>query len=570
MHWKISFKNQNKKRASCSDQPEIVLYTTRSHGARYLYECIGAVGWVKSQMSNDSNIGQSIISEKYKIMLLPVGPYIFKLPYRWIKRFISIFKYIIANKTKHKGQSKTKSLYHSVHSGKTATLTYDQTTICIEVFREQILFHGYKFLKSLFNALFLWGKCFSNKKFSPNSFLGLHYQGIHIGDLAASTTLRAHPQLGGSLRACKELFVKLAEAIYICELVNSLSLHENAQNYVIVPEPTYLHAVYQRSLHARGVNILSFLSYKEKYFVVPSDQEFVNPVFASTPIDEVIDPSVINSYMNLRLLDPSQLLDYWVAGKNNNDEKKIYEINGDSIFISNNGLSVVVFLHSFDDAQYYFGLDGFSDIYDWTIFTIDTCLINNNITRVLIKPHPNVDFERYQGDRIALNKLINKYKNKRKITFLGKSSSLIALSKMGKLYGITHHGSVAEELVYLGQPVVASAYAPWTKSFPFLKTWRTIEEYEELITSISFDNWASPSESEREWLFRYIYEYRLKTIELLKIANIDKFVKVFAEKNIEFTNNNDLRWEGEFEAELRELDSNSEIFQELMRELFKE
>ena len=46
------------------------------------------------------------------------------------------------------------------------------------------------------------------------------------------------------------------------------------------------------------------------------------------------------------------------------DFKKFYEINY-------NKFDYIIYAHSFTDAQLVYGNDGFSNVYDWLIFTID-------------------------------------------------------------------------------------------------------------------------------------------------------------------------------------------------------
>ena len=55
----------------------------------------------------------------------------------------------------------------------------------------------------------------------------------------------------------------------------------------------------------------------------------------------------------------------------------------------------------------------------------------------------------------------------KKVIFLNKTSSLIALCKNLKFYGITRCGSVAEEIVYLGQPMIGWANGPGQMNLNF-------------------------------------------------------------------------------------------------------
>lgn len=561
----------NKMKKNYSEQSKLVLYATvKNHES--LFANIEAAIWLskKSRYSKTrENAEQSI-----EIVLLPIGSNFFlarplqslkpivklllgQLPEKWKKRLPAHLQIKRIN---------SQSLYHQVYSGKTVCFTHEKISFRIKLFRERIFQHGLLWLRSKARTYVLWRECFKEKTFIPSYFLGLSYQGVHIGDLAATHTLRVKPELGGSLQACKELFNKLADAIYICDLAKTLSLETKADNYVMVPEPMYLYAVYQRSLHALGAHIITLDSYYTKFLVIPAGQVFSNPQFVLPPEFGVVDTQKVISYMNDRLFKPQKYLWYMLNGVNNNASEMINDIYGGSVNISETGLSVIVFLHSFTDAQYIFGLDGFDDIYHWTIFTIDTCLMNRSIDKVLIKLHPNFGVQGYPGDKVAFDRIFNKYKGNPRVNFIEKSCSLVALSKKGKLYGITHHGSVAEEMVYLKQPVVASAYAHWGFNYPFVKIWKTVKDYKNILKSISRQSWSPPSKVEREWLFRYVHEYRFKQIPISEGSNWVKFAGLLTGEKIEIAPENYCR----FRDRLENLAPNTQIFNDFLNALLQD
>jgi len=478
------------------------------------------------------------------------------LPEKWKKKLPTRFQ------IKRK-QINSQSLFHQVYSGKTVCFTHEKMSFSIKLFRESVFQHGLLWLRSIVRAYGLWRECFKEKTFIPSYFLGLNYQGIHIGDLAASHALRAKPKLGGSLEACKELFNKLVDAIYICDLAKTLRFDTKEENYVMVPEPTYVHAVYQRTLHSLGAHVITGNSYNKKYLATPAGQVFSNPFFVLPPECGVVDTQKVISYMNGRVSKPQKYLWNMFNGVNNNASKMINDMYGESVDISGTGLKVIVFLHSFDDAQYRFGLDGFDDLYHWTIFTIDNCLMNRSIDKVLIKLHPNVNVQEYPGEKVAFNRIFNRYKEKPKVIFLDKSCSLVALSKKGKLYGITHHGSVAEEMVYLKQPVIASAYASWGVNYPFTKIWQTVEEYKNIIKSISKQGWSPPSKAQKEWLFRYVHEYRFKEIPINEKASWMKFAYLQTGEKIEITHENYRR----YNYHMENLAPNTQLFNDFLNVL---
>jgi len=538
----------DKMKKNYSEQSKLVLYTTGTHGADYLFNNIDTAIWL-SKKSGYSKTRESA-EQSIEIVLLPVGSHFFlarplqpikqivksllrQLPEKWKEKLPARLQAFLHKKRIGK-RLNSQSLYHQVYSGKTVCFTHEKMSFSIKYFRESVSKHGLLWLRSKVKSYILWRECFQKNTFIPSYFLGLSYQGVHIGDLAASHTLRVQPKLGGSLQACRELFNKLADAIYICDLAKTLSFNTKAEYYVMVAETTYLHAVYQRSLHALGVHIITE-SYNREFSVIPAGQKFSNPWFVLPPECGVVDIQKVISYMDGRLLKPRKYLRYMFQGVNNNASEIVHDIYGKSVDISETGLTVIVFLHSFSDAQYPFGLDGFNDLYHWAIFTIDNCLMNKSIDKVLIKTHPGIDVQAYPGDKIAFDRIFCKYKSEPRVNFMEKSCSLVALSKKGKLYGITHHGSVAEEMVYLKQPIIASAYAPWGVNYPFVKTWQTVEEYKNILKSISRQGWSPPSEVERAWLFRYIHEYRFKEIPASEKLAWMKFAGLLTREKIEDT-----------------------------------
>ncbi len=560
-----------------SAQSKLVLYTTGTHGADYLFGNIEAAIWL-SKKSGYSKTGESV--EKFiEIVLLPLGSNFFlarslppikqivrsllrQLPEKWKEKLPAHLQALLQKKGIGEKFNR-QSLYHQVYSGKTVCYTYEKMSFSIKFFCESVSKHGLLWLRSKVKSYILWRECFQKNTFIPSYFLGLSYQGIHIGDLAASHIFRSQPKLSGSLQACKGLFNKLADAIYICDLAKTLSFNAKVEYYVMVPELNYLHAVYQRSLHALGAHIITKQSYNKKFSVIPAGQVFSNIRFVLPPECGVVDTQKVISYMSDRLLKPQKYLWYMSVGVNNNSSEIVNDTYGKSVDISETGLSVIVFLHSFDDAQYAFGLDGFDDIFQWTLFTIDNCLMNRSIDKVLIKLHPNVNIQEHRGDKVAFDRIFFKYKSKPRVKFLDKSCSLVALSKKGKLYGITHHSSVAEEMVYLKQPVIASAYAPWGVNYPFVKTWQTVEEYKNILKSISKQGWSSPSEAERAWLFRYVHEYRFKQIPISEKASWMKFAYLQTGEKIEITHENYRRYCDRMEN----LASNTRLFNDFLNVL---
>lgn len=551
---------------------KLILYSTATHGSNHLFKCIEVVAWLCEQDDIKSNYEYDIVSAE--IVMLPVNTitFTFQRIKNDIKRFLNKFllclkiyvgKWVFRKQAIHKKIYTNKIIYKEVYSGNTARFLNGKIECSIKLYREPSYFPVKRWLRSLLLASKLWRTCFKKYEFIPALFLKLNWNEVHIGDLIASHTLRTNPKLGGSLKACRALFINLLHAVDIVELTKDLINDANANIYTATPEPTYLHAVHLRSLVSSGYSAIALHSYDNNEYVIPKGSSYTETLFAPTPSGEEIDLTVIDSYMHDRFFNTAKTLWYMLPGCNNNNSKHVLDLSGEIINIGDCDLTVVIFLHSFDDAQYYYGLNGFDDLYQWTTFTIDNCIANKAIHKVCIKVHPSIDYVEYPGDKIAFNKIYNKYKRKQDVVFLEKQTSLIALVNRGKIYGITHHGSVAEEIVYLGQPVIASNCAPWGNDYPFLKTWSTLGEYCQLIKSISVDRWLPPSEDELECLYKYIYEYRIKTSPIKERFCWLKYAELVNGKDVEDSSENYLK----YVKEMENIRSDSILFNDFMNVL---
>jgi hypothetical protein len=368
----------------------------------------------------------------------------------------------------------------------------------------------------------LFIRCFEKGKFNGTLLLKIRYGSILIGDIVGSSALRLRPYGGGSLSHCKlAVLEQLVDAITFVRYINinlkdCLGDKENAA--VLVREPTYLDAIYTRLLSHYGVGVIDIYRYNSVYRFVHAGKYLP---FHERAIErhqiKLNDDSIAKAvdYLSDRVGDPSRHLKYMKKGLNldtdllDEDRKPIKLIPG--------MISAAVFLHSFDDAQYVFGPDGFADLFEWTEFTIKTLLSNPKIGKVLIKSHPNVDYRNYPGDKKAIQRLKKMFPVSDKLAWVNSCSGPRSFKNAGDFIGITHHGSIAEELVILGIPVIASICAPWRDQYHFVRIWRSPDQYRALLQKNPSD--FSVNEEERLQLFDYVCEARLSA----NITNQDRW-----------------------------------------------
>lgn len=372
-------------------------------------------------------------------------------------------------------------------------------------------------IKAIIKTLRLWRQCYDQGRFNPQSLLHLGYRGVIIGDLVASSTLRRVPQSGGALKSAprSELLSQLFEAVCITDYICSSIKSDDRFACVMISEPTYLDGLYQRILRFRGYPILEWQDYAIEYMLVYANQPLSNPMVVRGGGKSLSEfyRSRAELYMEERLENSAKHLYYMQVGVNRH--KELLDTQGHLMPIDKDRFYAVVFLHSFDDAQYWYGVDGFDDIYHWTMFTIDILTRNPAIERILIKAHPNVDYEAYPGDRTALDRLKRRYGKEQKVVWVKADCGISALKGGGHFVGITHHGSVAEELAYAGVPVIGSAIAPWGDDFPFLATWHTPDEYQRLLECIPTSLLYQDADA-RESLYKFITQYRLNSVDRLR------------------------------------------------------
>ena len=369
-------------------------------------------------------------------------------------------------------------------------------------------------IRACFKALPLWRNCCRNGRLNRQAFLVSRYSDVQIGDLVASEMLASQPSAGGSLQRCSKmaLWWRLVDAIYTVDYILRYGRELRGSHYVATCETTYLEELYRRVLRQQGVHVLELYDYSGKLSTVGPQEEWLNPFIARPWQGGMLSDDHrerAQRYLSERVSDAGRHLWYMYVGRNRSGKDSIMDESGRTIERDERTLTVIIFLHSFEDAQYWYGHDGFDDLYEWTEVSIDECLKNEAIGRVLIKEHPNVDPERFPGDKQAVQTLKERYSGEPKVFFVGRYANLKTLAGLGVVYGITNYGSVAEELVSIGVPVVASTKAPWEKSYPFPRLWDSPEEYRTLLRSLSIANWYPPTVEEIEALHRFVNEYRL-------------------------------------------------------------
>jgi hypothetical protein len=507
------------KHISNSDSSRETILHSINHGSfttELLLELIHISVWLLSKKPKSSSVRVILhpveVKKPLTIQSLVIAT---KISLKKIFGLLRLENEIYTNELINLFSSGEKTIYHYVYNTKDGLeLKTDIGTILIQLAHKPLGSTPISWIRSYFIGIRLWKKCHIERQLLPQRFLSLKYKDLLIGDYLASYALRTESCL--SLSLSRRLYSFLLEGIFICDYIWHDIEEKGSNAYVFINEVTYKQGIYRRAMHYLGVKVIDYsrsdFHSSTQFNVIYPSQYLPNVFSAIEPVVNNLSSKMKNEsikYLEGRIKQPEKYLWYMSTGYNLSN-KRLLDIDEKPFELGeNSGINTVIFLHSFDDAQYIFGFDGFDDLYHWTVFTLDCLLENKNVNNIFIKQHPNVNYQNYPGDKKGFEELFQRYKSKAKIKWLNKHSSLLSLLDLENVLGITHHGSVAEELVFLDIPVISSSYSPWGKYYRFSTIWNSIEEYQFLIFDLCQDKYKRPSELQKEELYKYIYNHRL-------------------------------------------------------------
>lgn len=375
------------------------------------------------------------------------------------------------------------------------------------------------------------------RKYSLKSKKYLEYQveNIYAGLFVLSEALRADYKSCGSIfKSRLGILATLYKLYFSLEEYKKIVLSNESINFVIGPSQEYLYGFFSRYLFNKGARYIELESKQHPFIEHELKEKYFSQLKIYKPnIDiEQIDKEKVSKYYKERIETPWSKLNYMGKLKN----KHIF--NNKEVYLD--GVSVILYLHSFTDAQYLYSHDGYHDLMDWTYKTISILNSNKNISKVIVKPHPNIDPQYHPGDLIANNFLKSCIVNFDKVWWSEVHFDVNFIKTNGVVVGITHHGSVAEELVFRGIPVVASTNSPWGDEYKFGYWWSDPKMYENIISSNLITK-LKVTNDQTEELYRYAMDRYLskKLINKFDIhSSWQDMLKVFGlDEKIEFDRN---------------------------------
>ena len=320
----------------------------------------------------------------------------------------------------------------------------------------------------------------AGRDYAFEEFAMARIYGIEIGDSILGCSLRSNSE--NRISFCKNVAWVFKEAIKTAVACKA-SIALDKYDYVGVWEQNYLlRHLCRRICITTGVSLIQFNNYPDKLRFYSSggeltyEKELKAGRYLAYTERELLDA---DSFMSKRTQDISKI---GYMDRVQDEESERFQLLGgldDELVFSdkiyrwkeNQQDLVVIYSHSYSDAQLTRGWDGFLGCYEWQVKAIEFALQYN--LKIIIKPHPSWKFmledEKHPTSKLDLMYLkaivskLSRYRNDITYCPLGMSVREL-LEKIGpepRCLHISHHGSVIPELAFLGKVNVSSSVSPW-------------------------------------------------------------------------------------------------------------
>ena len=348
-----------------------------------------------------------------------------------------------------------------------------------------------------FRVIVDYFRYFSKSALKNKIYLKYQVAGVYSGLHVLSEALRSDYKSYGSIFHCRPGILAALYRLHSFVLNNKNDdlLIEN-NSFVCGPDQEYVYGFFSRFMSDLGACFIETNNTQKPYI----KRELKDKYYSRLKLYQIdnnfnsIEKEKITEYYSSRIEKPWEALDYM------HFIKKKSSLNQVSIQL--NGISAIVYLHSFTDAQYIYGYDGYHDLMDWCLNTISLLNSNEHVSKVIVKPHPGINPVYHSGDSFANNYLKSKISKFDKVQWADFHFDVNHINSLGLVVGITHHGSVAEELVFKKIPVIASTHSYWGEEYKFGYWWKDVKEYEKLISSKSITELVV-TENQTNELYRY-------------------------------------------------------------------
>ena len=317
-------------------------------------------------------------------------------------------------------------------------------------------------------------KYFRKSELKNRAYMKYKVAGIYAGLHVLSEALRSDYKSFGSIFHCR---IGILTSLYRLHssLVNigEINLQTKNNSFVCGPDQEYTYGFFSRYMSDQGVCFVEMSCLKYPYIKRELNEKYYSRLnLSKLEIDFLdVEKDKITEYYKNRIERPWEAFRYKVEKYSSNKE-----------LTNLNGVTVILYLHSFTDAQYVYGYDGYHDLMDWCLSTISLLNSNEYISKVVVKPHPESTSTYHPGDSIANKYLKSQLSKFDKVEWADFHFDVNHIVSKGLVVGITHHGSVAEELVFKKIPVIASTNSYWGEEYKFGYWWKNVKDYENLIS----------------------------------------------------------------------------------------
>ena len=379
--------------------------------------------------------------------------------------------------------------------------------------------------KLLVELVRLSGSLLLNRETSRERFAKLRLLGIRIGDIAIACHLRrCHSTRVGEI---KSLAWCMREVVHYT--VGTERMGISRYGLVGVWEQSYLMKVFCRmALEKAYVPYLQINNYPDMFriYMPDSRRRLYEDHFKVLPeelrrlseeekteaqrfMDKRIDDISSIGYMDsVNQAAESYFFDRYIRTSVEQQENKI-----DSMAEIPQRW-VIIYAHSFSDAQLVKGWNGFSGSFDWMRIVLQVC--NKYGVRVALKPHPSWHFigrddchETFQVDGDYIDEVIKKVAQLKDFVTLPMSwrpnKIVERLGGRSELLHISHHGTVIPELAYLGEVTACAKASDWGRIDELSNYYESPDELDNLIRA--FSEGKKLTRAPRDLVLRFVHAY---------------------------------------------------------------
>ena len=257
-----------------------------------------------------------------------------------------------------------------------------------------------RYIKLTYNIFLDYKYYFSKSALKRKTYLDYTVSNIHSGLFVLSEALRSDYKSYGSVHNSSLGILTSLYKLHRSFLeFKNISLPNDIENFVCGPDQEYLYGFFSRFLADKNTCFIETSNLLSPYIKRELKDKYYSRLSLSQSLKNSLPPDKdkISKYYNDRIERPWETFNY--KFKKYSTVKELENLNG---------LTVILYLHSFTDAQYVYGYDGYNDLMDWCYSTILLLNLNHYVSNVIVKPHPESTSDYHPGDAIANNYLKSK------------------------------------------------------------------------------------------------------------------------------------------------------------------